>query len=58
MEPVHPLAALIVNNPEGLPVQPLTTDLFAFGAVLLVSSLLFSLTARVALLPGRDLRRG
>ncbi len=58
MEPVHPLAALIVNNSEGLPVQPLTTDLFAFGAVLLVSSLLFSLTARVALLPGRNLRRG
>ena len=26
MEPVHPLAALIVNNSEGLPVQPLTTD--------------------------------
>lgn len=58
MEPVHPLAALIVNNSEGLPVQPLTTDLFALGALLLLASLLFSLSARIALLPGRRLRRG
>ena len=58
MEPVHPLAALIVNNSEGLPVQPLTTDLFALGSLLLISGLLFSLEARAALLPGRRLRRG
>jgi ABC-type phosphate transport system permease subunit len=57
MEPVHPIAAVIVDNAEGLPTQPLAHDLFALGTLLLVSSLVFSLAARVALLPGRRLRR-
>lgn len=56
LEPVHPLGALIVDNSEGIPSNPLTTNLFAFASILLVSAVAFSLIARVALLPGRRMR--
>ena len=58
MEPVHPLAAIIIDNTEGMPLQPLTRDLFALGAIILVANLALSLAARLALLPGREGRRG
>jgi phosphate transport system permease protein len=45
VEPVRPLAATIVDNAEGLSVKPLGQTLYAFAAVLLVSSLMLSLGA-------------
>jgi phosphate ABC transporter permease protein PstC len=42
-EPIRPLAATIVDNAEGLSVKPLGQTLYAFAAVLLVSSLFLSL---------------
>jgi phosphate ABC transporter permease protein PstC len=42
-EPVRPLAATIVDNAEGLSVKPFGQTIYAFAAVLLVSSLLLSL---------------
>jgi phosphate transport system permease protein len=44
-EPIRPLAATIVDNAEGLSVKPLGQTLYAFAAVLLVSSLFLSLGA-------------
>jgi len=44
-EPVRPLAATIVDNAEGLSVKPFGETLYAFAAVLLVSSLFLSLGA-------------
>jgi phosphate ABC transporter permease protein PstC len=45
VEPVRPLAATIVDNAEGLSVKPLGQTLYAFAAVLLISSLFLSLGA-------------
>jgi phosphate transport system permease protein len=45
VEPLRPLAATIVDNAEGLSVKPLGQTLYAFAAVLLVSSLFLSLGA-------------
>jgi phosphate transport system permease protein len=45
VEPARPLAATIVDNAEGLSVKPLGQTLYAFAAVLLVSSLFLSLGA-------------
>ncbi len=42
-EPVRPLAATIVDHSEGLSVTPFAQTLYAFAAVLLVSSILLSL---------------
>lgn len=47
-EPVRPLAATIVDNTEALSVKPLGQTIYAFAAVLLVSSALLSLTAWAA----------
>ena len=44
-EPLRPLAATIVDNAEGLSVKPLGQTLYAFAAVLLISSLFLSLGA-------------
>ena len=50
-EPVRPLAATIVDNSEALSVKPLGQTIYAFAAVLLVSSALLSLTAWAAKQP-------
>jgi ABC-type phosphate transport system permease subunit len=42
-EPVRPLAATIVDNAEGLSVKPFGQTIYAFAAVLLVSSMFLSL---------------
>ena len=42
-EPVRPLAATIVDNAEGLSVKPFGQTLYAFAAVLLVSSMFLSI---------------
>jgi phosphate transport system permease protein len=42
-EPTRPLAATIVDNAEGLSVKPFGQTIYAFAAVLLVSSLMLSL---------------
>ena len=51
VEPLRPLAATIVDNAEGLSVKPLGQTLYAFAAVLLVSSLCLSLGAWVVRQP-------
>jgi phosphate transport system permease protein len=51
VEPMRPLAATIVDNAEGLSVKPLGQTLYAFAAVLLVSSLFLSLGAWVVRQP-------
>ncbi len=43
-EPVLPLAAAIVQGAEGITVQPYGATLFAFAAVIMVSSVFLSLT--------------
>ena len=43
LEPARPLAATIVDNAEGLSVVPFGQTIYAFAAVLLVSSLFLSL---------------
>ena len=53
-EPARPLAAAIVEGAEGFSVKPYGETLYAFGAVLLVSSLLLSVGAYYA---KRSLRR-
>jgi ABC-type phosphate transport system permease subunit len=52
-EPARPLAAAIVEGAEGFSVKPYGETLYAFGAVLLVSSLLLSLGAHYAKRPLR-----
>jgi ABC-type phosphate transport system permease subunit len=42
-EPARPLAATIVDNAEGLSVPPFAHTLYAFAAVLLVSTMILSL---------------
>ena len=52
-EPARPLASTIVEGAEGFSVAPFGQTLYAFGAVLLVSSLLLSLGAHYAKRPLR-----
>jgi phosphate transport system permease protein len=52
-EPVRPLAAAIVDNAEGLAVVPLGQTIYAFAAILLISSVFMSLAGYVAKLPMR-----
>jgi ABC-type phosphate transport system permease subunit len=52
-EPARPLAAAIVEGAEGFSVKPYGETLYAFGAVLLVSSLLLSVGAHYAKRPLR-----
>jgi ABC-type phosphate transport system permease subunit len=44
LEPARPLAATIVDNAEGLSVEPFGQTIYAFAAVLLVSSAFLSFT--------------
>jgi ABC-type phosphate transport system permease subunit len=52
-EPARPLASTIVEGAEGFSVAPFGQTLYAFGAVLLVSSLLLSVGAYYAKRPLR-----
>jgi phosphate transport system permease protein len=52
-EPTQPLAATIVANAEGLSVEPFGQTLYAFAAVLLVSSVFLSLGGWLAKQPLR-----
>jgi phosphate transport system permease protein len=52
-EPTRPLAATIVDNAEGLSVVPFAETLYAFAAVLLVSSMFLSLGGWAAKRPLR-----
>ena len=42
LEPARPLAATIVDNAEGLSVKPFGQTIYAFAAILLVSSAFLS----------------
>jgi ABC-type phosphate transport system permease subunit len=53
LEPTRPLAATIVDNAEGLSVAPFGQTIYAFAAVLLVSSLALSLAGWAAKRPMR-----
>lgn len=53
LEPARPLAATIVDNAEGLSVAPFGQTLYAFAAVLLVSSMFLSLAGWAAKQPLR-----
>lgn len=50
-EPTRPLAATIVENAEGLSVEPFGQTLYAFAAVLLVSSMFLSFAGWAAKQP-------
>jgi ABC-type phosphate transport system permease subunit len=50
-EPLRPLAATIVDNAEGLSVKPFGQTIYAFAAVLLVSSVALSLAGWAAKQP-------
>lgn len=50
-EPLRPLAATIVDNAEGLSVVPFGQTIYAFAAVLLVSSMLLSFAGWAAKQP-------
>ena len=50
-EPLRPLAATIVDNAEGLSVKPFGQTIYAFAAVLLVSSFFLSLAGASAKQP-------
>ncbi|HEY0344942.1 MAG TPA: phosphate ABC transporter permease subunit PstC [Solirubrobacteraceae bacterium] len=52
-EPTRPLAAAIVEGAEGFSVKPYGQTLYAFGAILLLSSLCLSLGAHYAKRPLR-----
>jgi phosphate transport system permease protein len=52
-EPARPLAAAIVEGSEGFSVKPYGETLYAFGAILLLSSLVLSLGAHYAKRPLR-----
>jgi phosphate transport system permease protein len=52
-EPTRPLAATIVDNAEGLSVEPFAETLYAFAAVLLVSSMFLSFAGWAAKRPLR-----
>jgi phosphate ABC transporter permease protein PstC len=51
LEPTRPLAATIVDNAEGLSVKPFGQTIYAFAAVLLVSTFLLSLAGWAAKQP-------
>jgi phosphate transport system permease protein len=51
LEPTRPLAATIVDNAEGLSVKPFGETIYAFAAVLLVSTFLLSLAGWAAKQP-------
>jgi ABC-type phosphate transport system permease subunit len=51
LEPTRPLAATIVDNAEGLSVEPFGQTIYAFAAVLLVSTFLLSLAGWAAKQP-------
>jgi len=51
LEPTRPLAATIVDNADGLSVQPFGQTLYAFAAVLLVSAMFLSIAGWVAKQP-------
>jgi phosphate transport system permease protein len=53
LEPARPLAATIVDNAEGLSVKPFGQTMYAFAAVLLVSSMFLSLGGWAAKQPLR-----
>ncbi len=53
IEPARPLAATIVDNAEGLSVAPFGETMYAFAAVLLVSSMFLSLGGWAAKQPLR-----
>jgi phosphate transport system permease protein len=53
LEPIQPLAATIVVNSEGLSVKPFQQTLYAFAAVLLVSTALLSFAGWAAKQPMR-----
>jgi len=53
LEPIQPLAATIVAGSEGFSAKPFAQTLYAFAAVLLVSSALLSLAAWAARQPMR-----
>jgi phosphate ABC transporter permease protein PstC len=53
LEPTRPLASALVENVEGLSVQPFGQTLFAFAAVLLVSSMFLSIAGFIAKQPMR-----
>jgi hypothetical protein len=52
-EPARPLAATIVDNAEGLSVAPFGQTMYAFAAILLVSSMFLSLGGWAAKQPLR-----
>lgn len=52
-EPTRPLASALVENVEGITVVPFGQTLFAFAAVLLVSSMFLSLAGFIARQPMR-----
>ena len=52
-EPTRPLASALVENVEGLSVKPFGQTLFAFAAVLLVSSMFLSIGGFIAKQPMR-----
>jgi phosphate transport system permease protein len=54
LEPVHPLAATIVDNAEALSATPLKQTVYAFAALLLVSSAILSIGGAYA---KRSMRR-
>lgn len=53
LEPIQPLAATIVNGSEGMSVKPYGQTLYAFAAVLLVSSMALSIAGWVVRRPMR-----
>jgi phosphate ABC transporter permease protein PstC len=53
LEPTRPLAATIVDNAEGLSVAPLAQTLYAFAALLLISSMFLSIGGWIAKRPLR-----
>jgi ABC-type phosphate transport system permease subunit len=50
-EPLRPLAATVVDNAEGLSVKPFGQTIYAFAAVLLVSSVILSFAGWAAKQP-------
>ncbi len=66
LEPARPLAATIVDNAEGLSVEPFGQTIYAFAAILLVSSAFLSFSGwfirrmirRQGMTPGATLRTG
>lgn len=53
LEPLRPLAATIVENAEGMSVKPFGETLYAFAAVLLVSTMFLSIAGYLAKRPMR-----